>query len=61
MKYLLAGLIISAISILLTAVFLMGAIFFGVINLLEWKKQYSPEYTAAKQRALLHDARVFPR
>jgi hypothetical protein len=42
-------------------VFVIGALFFGVSNLLEWKKQYSPEYTAAKQRSLLHDARAYPR
>jgi hypothetical protein len=61
MKYLLAGLIIPTIPILLIVVFLIGALCCGVANLLEWKKQYSPEYTAAKKRAQLYDARAFQR
>jgi hypothetical protein len=61
MKYLIAGLIIPTIPILLTAVFVIGALCCGVANLLEWKKQFSPEYTAARQRSLLHDARAFQR
>jgi hypothetical protein len=61
MKYFVAALLIPAIPILLIVFFAIGALYFGVINLLEWKKQYSPEYTAAKKRAQIYDARAFQR
>ncbi|MCR4302886.1 MAG: hypothetical protein NUV63_01490 [Gallionella sp.] len=61
MKYILAGLIIPTIQILFIVVFAIGALYFGVGNLLERTRKLSPEYTAAKQRSLLHDARAFPR
>jgi len=61
MKYIIFYLIIPSVAILLLPVFLVGAIFFGVDNLMKWSRQFTPAYAAAKQRSRLHDARSFRR
>jgi len=55
MKYFLACLIIPAVPVLLIAVFGIGALYFGVTNLMErgWAAKKSPQDPAFHQVVLL--------